>query len=359
MNTILNKNELIQIHVIDNLNGLIFFRKNILIFLLAFFCSGLQAQPEIDFLNQGRSFHDAGDWQNAYLMYSQALGLQPNMPEALFNRAECLLQMDDHEAAIEDLNLLLLKSPNDIQAIERRGVAEFYQEHWMAAAQDFSQVLMKEESVDLLLNRAIAYLELEQFQLALIDLEKCESYEPSNRRLQAVFGDYYLKKKDRLKARNYYKKALLFDENNAEVLNNLGYLEIQNENYREAEKHFKKAISINPNNRIYAHLALAQMKTGNFIEAMDNVALALEPDSNEPLAFFVKGRFSMENGNPKKAIENFDTAIELDPNYMPAYLQRAKAKWAANMLEPAKEDLKKVLELAPENEEAQKLLRKE
>lgn len=333
-----------------------FFLKNTSILLLAFFSLGLNAQPEVDFLNQGRNFQDIGDWQNAYSMYSQALGLQNEMPEALFNRAECLIQMDDHEAAREDLNLLLKNNPNDLQAIERRGVTEFYQKNWMAAAQDFSQVLMTEESVDLLLNRAIAYLELDQTDLALADLKKCETYEPSNHRLQAVFGDYFLKKKDRLKALQYYKKALRFDGNNAEVLNNLGYLEIQNENYGEAEKYFKEAVSIKADNRIYAHLALAQMKTGNFIEAMDNVALALEPDSNEPLAFFVRGRFSMENGNPEHAIEDFDMAISLDSAYMPAYLQRAKAKRAANLLEEAKIDLEKVLELSPDNEEARELL---
>ena len=353
------KDELIQIYVVDRLHGITFFRNALPVFYLLLTSLVLQAQSAAEHLNQGRNFQDIGDFPNAVSMYSRALKSEPDLTAALFNRAACLIEMNENAAAKKDLNHLLRIHPDDLEAMERRGVVEFNLGNWMAAAQDFSRVLQEGTSVDLLLNRATAYLKLEQADLCLADLKLCEKYEPSNGRLHAVYGDFFLYKNDRLKALRYYKKALLSDENNAEVLNNIGYLETQNENFGEAEKYFKKALAVKSDTRIYAHLALAQMKTGNFIEAMDNVALALEPDSKESIAFFVKGRFAMENGNPEEAIDNFNTVIDLDPTYMPAYLQRAKAKRDLDLSEEAKEDLMKVLELAPDNKEARVLLTKD
>lgn len=335
------------------------FKSSIAVLFFSFLVSTLHSQNASEFLNQGRTLQDAERWQDASDMYSQALSMSPDLEAALFNRAECSIQLKDFAQATKDLNLLLKDSPNDMQALERRGIAEFYQNNWMSAAQDFSRVLDSMEVIDVRLNRASAFLKLDMPEEALQDILVCEKYEPGAPRLHAVFGDYFSYKNDYLNSVGQYKKALLADEKNAEVLNNIGVLEMQNENSRIAEQYFEKAIAVNPDARIYAHLALAQMDNKNFIDAMDNVALSLEMNPNESIAHFVKGRFKMENGNYAAALASFNQAISIDSKYTAAYLQRAKANRNLNQLEESELDLRKVLELDAENEEARGLLTRE
>ena len=65
----------------------------------------------------------------------------------------------------------------------------------------------------------------------------------------------------------------------------MGVIEYQQKNYRQALKHFKKAVS----------------RDGDLADAR-----------------FYLGEVYMKLGNPKKAIEAYEKTLEVDPNYLSA-----------------------------------------
>ena len=140
---------------------------------------------------------------------------------------------------------------------------------------------------------------------AIAELSLATSVDPKLAEAHNLLGVAYHRKGLRELARKSLETALKQDKKNPQILNNLGYLLYDTNDFKDALKFLKRAAELAPNDaRILNNLALTQSQLGKFDDAYKNFARA----GGE-----IDGRLNMANrlqiaGLPDKAREYFEAA---------------------------------------------------
>ena len=309
------------------------------------------------YFEKGQELQLAENWNEAIVRYEIALNHNPNYEDALFNHAICAMHLNKMTVVKKDLNNILSINPNNMEAIEWRGGIALNEKRWQDAISDFSTVLKEEEVFEARLNRANAYLENNQLDLAYADLASCRNQQPYHGGVNAALGDYHLKKENLPEARKAYNKSLESNPENAIVLNNCGIIATKEKDFDSAIDYLKNASDIEPRSDIFAHLAMAYIEKGDMVNAAQYTSLAIAKDFKESRAHFALGMLNFKKGIFDEAVEDFNTAVDNDPNFTEAILMRGKANIELALTLAAKSDLEKVISLEPENIEAKRLLK--
>ena len=147
----------------------------------------------------------------------------------------------------------------------------------------------------------------------------------------------------------YFKKALLIDSKNSDVLNNLGlaYKKIgQNEKGIES---FKQSISINPENSdAFNNLGVAYKDFGNFNDAIQSYEKAISINPNDIDALNNLGIIFSELGQLEDAINSYERAISINPDFSVAYNNIVIVLMKLERYEEAYQSNQKALLINPE-----------
>lgn len=110
---------------------------------------------------------------------------------------------------------------------------------------------------------------------------------------------------------------------------------------REAKKY--------PTNLVHVYLAADYLWYGRQQEALDEAALAIAADPNEPEAYIVMAWAKIISGQPEVGLKFVDTALRLNPSHPSHYdLPRGIALFAMDDLEAAEEMFEEALERNPD-----------
>lgn len=154
--------------------------------------------------------------------------------------------------AITVLNSFLTKYPNHADGLFYRGVCLRKQEQYVDSITDFNALINKlPDEPTLLCERAISLFKNNQIKLALNDLNKAVELDSKNayRYTSRAFIRAYV---DIDGAIEDYQKAIELDPEDEIAYNNLGLLQEQKGNFKEAKKNFNqsnKIIGYNPEKR--------------------------------------------------------------------------------------------------------------
>jgi len=125
------------------------------------------------------------------------------------------------------------------------------------------------------LERGRALLNASHLNEAIAELSLAASMDPKLSESHNLLGVAYQLKGLPEMARKSFEMALKIEKNNAQILNNFGYLLYCNGDYRGALKRLKEAARLAPDDaRILNNLALAQSQLGKFDEAEKNFVRA-------------------------------------------------------------------------------------
>jgi tetratricopeptide (TPR) repeat protein len=91
------------------------------------------------------------------------------------------------------------------------------------------------------------------------------------------------------------------------------------------------------------------MNNDRFDEALDDLGKAIEAGPAWPMPYNVRAEIFATKGELAKAIADYDAVVLLSPRHFPAYLSRALAHKKLKDFDHALADLKKVLELKPDD----------
>lgn len=328
-----------------------------LLSLLLFLPFILIGQPD-QLFEEGKRLHASGNYADAIEYYKMAMVDEPSNEAAIFNHALCALELNKMKTVENDIEQLLVINPNNLEVREWRGNIRMKNEDWSSAIQDFTVVLQKEEIYEVRLNRAVSYLETNQTDLAITDLNVLENIAPNSARLNAVFGDYFLKTGNINKALTKYQEALVAEPNNPIVLNNCGLIHTKREDYKAAISFFEEAFQIASDPQIHANLIMAFLKNDNLEDAATSAKSFMLTNHNEPLAYYAQGMVHFEKEQFSLAIEELTQAIDLDANFVDALLVRGKSCLKLELTTAAMEDFEKILRLEPQHAEAKMLSEK-
>lgn len=130
-----------------------------------------------------------------------------------------------------------------------------------------------------------------------------------------AFYDFFPREEVFPKAKEAALKALAIDESLAEAHASLGWIGIQEWNWDEAEREFKRAVELNPG-YVSAHhwFSMLYMYLAKYDLAVREIDLALELDPLSPLINRDAGGVYFFAGQYDRSIQACRKALELDPN---------------------------------------------
>ncbi|MGH9946864.1 MAG: winged helix-turn-helix domain-containing protein [Pyrinomonadaceae bacterium] len=149
-----------------------------------------------------------------------------------------------------------------------------------------------------------------------------------------------------VEARTAAQRALGLDENLAEAHSALASsLYLYDWNFAEAEKHFLRALELNPNSAMSHFLYgdfLGRMGRGDEAATERNRAIEIEPFS----PYF--NAFALNHGDPNTALERVRFVIDLNPNFYFSHFMAAGVYQRRKMYPEAIAEYRRAKELAPE-----------
>lgn len=145
-------------------------------------------------------------------------------------------------------------------------------------------------------------------------------------------------------------KAIVLDENFVEALQVRAEILWSLQQEKDAETDIKKLLEINPEDEAALLLKAEILAVNNKEEeaiSLTNEVLALNPFNEK--AYILKSNIYLKGKDFDKAITVFDEAIEINAQFAKGYHERGRIKLMKGDKDGSLADLKKAMELAPEN----------
>ena len=235
------------------------------------------------------SYQYLGVNDKAYEYYQKVFKINPDLTALRFDYANLLGNMEKNTDAIEEYKKYIKAFPNDANAYKNLG---------------------------------LVYKRQNDIELALFNLEKAYTLDVSDNEIKRELALCYHQKQDYNNALKFYNMALAADPDNYELLANKALTLHAMKNYVSAIDLYKQLLSKQPNERLQTNLASA------------TIAYAYD--------LYDKNDYG-------QAILYFEDAIELNPKEASAYFGYALANDKMGCYEPALENYRKAVSLAPSN----------
>jgi tetratricopeptide (TPR) repeat protein len=242
------------------------------------------------------------------------------------------------------LFILLLSSCNFEKDSVSRGELLLENLEYEKAIEVFSNCLKTDSHDPLALSlRASTYMEINKFDLAIVDLESAYQIDSTLSHMLVIYGSFYKSIDSNELARDYFKKALIYDSANILAYNNPCADAIDEGKFNLAKVYIDKAISLNPKGSllfinlavIYWNLNLNDSAKINFTRSTSTAMSKYQ----RFYAWLARGKFYRDIGEPEKAIEDFTKAIELNQRSGQIFYERGLAYVRIKEYELAYEDL--------------------
>ncbi|KAF5433807.1 Tetratricopeptide (TPR) repeat containing protein [Candidatus Methanophagaceae archaeon] len=218
-----------------------------------------------------------GNKETAIEYYTKALELNPEYPDAYYNRGATYYNLKDYEKAISDYNKALELNQEYVDAYNNRGLAYGDLKDYGKAISDFNKAIeLNPEYADAYNNRGAAYYDLTEYEVAISDWNKAIELNPEDATAYYNRGFAYDYLKDYEKAISDWNKAIELNPEYADAYNNRGLAYRNLKDYETAISDWNKAIELNPE-YAGAHENLSELYiiTGNHKSALESITKVL------------------------------------------------------------------------------------
>ncbi len=204
--------------------------------------------------------------------------------------------------------------------------------------------------------KGLAYYDQKNYELASVEFNRSIQTDSSNKLpyyYLGILNDTQGKLDDAIK---YYKEAISLDSDFSEAYNALGVVYVKQEKWKEALKSFNKALE----NKLYSTPHIPYLNMGDMYmtqKKYDKAAEAYRESkryANLELTSFKLGTALFEAGRTKDAIKEFQEGVAIAPQNAYLRYSLAVAFLKDNNKKAAIVEFKKVADLAPGSEIAQK-----
>jgi len=166
-------------------------------------------------------------------------------------------------------------------------------------------------------------------------------------------GDELYEQKKYDEALQEYQKVLAENPDLHEILEKIGLCHYRLDDLDNAIEAFKSMLDKEPKSREpLINLSAIYFQKGELEEGMKYFGQLDKESLTDPSVFYNIGILLFRNGQIDVAIDYLSRCIALDPGYVNGYHQLALANLNKGNMEEAKKNFQKVIELAPESEDA-------
>lgn len=191
---------------------------------------------------------------------------------------------------------------------------------------------------------------------ALGNLQYLVKYFPEDAEIHYNIGILYEKLKDFTSAQKAYKKAIKISPQD-DFYYNLGEVFVELQKWDEAIEAFKTVLkNDSKDGNCYFNLGLCYMKKDENNLAVDNFQQAVTLNPKDLYAHFYLGNIYQNNGLTNFATESYKKVLDISPDYSWAYYNLASISYKNGNIEEAKDYLLKTIQYNKQDVEAYKLL---
>ncbi|HBY56741.1 MAG TPA: hypothetical protein DEG96_02590 [Candidatus Atribacteria bacterium] len=214
----------------------------------------------------------------------------------------------------------------------------------------------KSGKIDRIENNIYRFKPLLYLAIILLSLFLCVAVtRPFIAQVYEFYGVRYAQKADYDTAAKYFQEALKWNPYFGMSYYNLGQIIYQKGIYTPAIENFEKAEKYMDHPDLPARLAYLYLKKGQLDKGITKLRQAISYQKNEksmvPL-YTDLGNNYMRVGRYKPAEIAFQNALKINPKYVNAHYGLAVAYLQQNKLDEAQDELQKVIEIAPDSQEA-------
>jgi tetratricopeptide (TPR) repeat protein len=293
--------------------------------------------------------HAQGKAAEAVKSMQRAIHLNGNNAQFYSNLGEMERQRGKLPEALVALRRALNIDPNSPTVRNNLGIAHYDRGEFDEAAKCYEQAIAINsgyaEAHNNLGNalRALGRMEeaLEHYQRALLVRE---NYPGAYNNMAAI-----LREQDQVAEAEFaYRKAIGLDPRYFEAYGNLATLLIQHDREDEALRVLGEALKIDPKHvPTLIQVARTQLSKGSHAQAEQACRFALQNDPNSAEAHAMLGEVLHESDRFTEALESYETALTLKPSLPDARNHYGICLKSVGLLDDAREQLVKSLELNP------------
>lgn len=262
------------------------------------------------------NFFEQGRYKDAAAAYDRAISGNPDDATLLWKRAQCRLNLNQKELAVQDLDRLLAANPLHESGLRERAKLKEDAGSYASAVSDLTALLeLNAQDADALLQRGVLNHRMAKFDIAVKDLTQALKLQPSLHSARYRRGLALQQLNQTGAALADLEAAIKADPKNADYLYSRGNLFASQSINKRAIEDYAQAVSIRP-----THAA----------------------------AWYNYGNMLFPSGKIQQAIDCWDKAIEIQPDLFRAYNNRAAAHVQLKQYQKAIDDYQMTLELNPE-----------
>jgi type IV pilus assembly protein PilF len=211
---------------------------------------------------------------------------------------------------------------------------------------------------------ANSFMRGKNYPAALKELLSAEQDDPKNQQVQEFLGHVYRARERFELAEKHYLKALDLDPNFTDVRNSLAQLYIETGRYSKSEEYLKAAmndLTYIPYHRTLANYGVLEFKRKNYAKAIDYFKKSLDKDRENCDTNVYLGRSYLESNDNDMAIQQFEKSISFcsQINSDIAHYYSAISLYRKKEVARAQTRFEELIKLYPDglhNEKARKML---
>ena len=313
-------------------------------------CGGAQAQLNTERITAiGRNALYFDDYVLSIQYFNQVIKLKPYLSEPYLLRAIAKIQLGDYVGAEMDCNAAIARNPFQPGAYYTRGFIYQQTNQPEKAERDFSEALVfAPENKTYIAMRADALAELEQYDLALQDINHLLHREPQSAALYFEKGSICLRSNDTVCALEAFAKATEYDSQNPANWSALGLVQLMQDRQEEALQSLSKSIEYGSKwAGDYINRAIIYYRKHNYRGALADYDKAVTLAPQDAQCYYNRGLLRDELGDYNRALEDMTQAIQLEAGKMEYHYQRGILYLQLRQWEEALADFASVRERYP------------
>lgn len=288
-----------------------------LAFLLLIFAYPLCAQKKsaLELFNQAQELQQQSRWFDAVDLYQEALLLNPQYGDALYNLALCHYALGSYDLSVQyaDEASKYARNFSDIQNL--KGLSLISLGRVNEAKDVFSQILKKYPN-DVNARFGLAELDLLDGRLTVAESRYQDALkrDASNRKALLSLALVSAEMGKPEVSENYIRQALSFYSGEPEVHYMAAYLSAKSGDYKTAEQRARSAVLINGNfDKAYSILAGILYAQKRYNEVIDICDFRIGRNRDSVDAWYLKGLSLQKLGKNEDAIETYETGLSIAP----------------------------------------------
>lgn len=297
----------------------------------------------------GRNALYFDDYVLSIQYFNQVIKLKPYLSEPYLLRAIAKIQLGDYTGAELDCNAAIERNPFQPGAYYTRGYIYLQTNQLEKAKNDFSEALIfAPENKTYIAMRADVLAGLEEYELALDDINRLLHREPKSSALHFEKGSICLRSGDTICAQNAFSKATEYDSQNPANWSALGLVQLMQDNQDDALISLSKSIDYGSKwAGDYINRGIIYYRLHNYRSALADYDKAVTLSPHDAQCYYNRGVLRQELGDYNRALEDFTKAINIAPDQIEIYYQRGLVQLQLRQWQEALEDFTTIMQRYP------------